>query len=60
MSGVGVKQAATVCAKHLDGFLGSHRSLNDGLSSAFDSLSDGVGMKILDHALRAEEQGHQE
>ena len=56
MRRVGVEEAAAIGAQHLDGFLRSHRALRDGLLRAFERGRVGVGMQILNHALRAEQQ----
>ena len=56
MRGVGVEEAAAIRAELLDGFLRRYRALRDGLLPAFQSGHAGVGLQILDHTLRAQEQ----
>ena len=53
---VGVEEAAAVGAELLDGFLRRDGPLRDGLRRAFDRLGDGVGMEVLDDALRAQDE----
>ncbi len=56
MGGVGVEEASAVGAQFLDGFLRGHRSLRDDLLGAFHGGDGGVGLQILNHALRAQKQ----
>ena len=53
---VGIEEAAAIRPDLLDGLLRGDRTLRDRLRGAFDRLGDRVGMEVLDHALRAEEQ----
>ena len=60
MGGVGIEEASAVGAQFLDGFLGGHRSLRDDLLGAFHGGHGGVGLQILNHALRAQKQSADE
>ncbi len=56
MRGIGVKEPSAICAQLLDRNLGRGRTLRDGLSFALDGRCRRIPMKVLHHALRAEEQ----